>query len=105
MAGINSSILPASALLNAAAVANFSLPLAATEYTINVPTGSKQFILQARGQTTLQIATTSGQSGTVYFTVHPYSFYAIDSVVGTIPTVLYVQSTKPSQIVEILYWV
>lgn len=105
MASISSSILPASALLSSPVVLNFNLTLADTEYTVAIPQSAKRFRLQARGQTTLKISEVSGQSGTTYFTVRPFCTYGIDSIKASSTINLYVQSTKPGQVLELEYWV
>lgn len=105
MASIGSSVLPASALLSEPLVLNYPMALANTEYTVTIPIGAKHFCLQARGATTLQVSDTSGASGTTYFTLRPYVPYNVDSLKGTGIINLYIQSTKPSQVVEVVYWI
>lgn len=105
MASIGSSVLPASSAMTSPGVLNVTLLLAATEYTLTIPIGVKHFSLQARGATTLQISEIPGNSGSVFFTVRPYGFYNVDSLTGSGIINLYVQSTKPNQIIEIAYWV
>jgi hypothetical protein len=85
-------------------VANFPLLLANTEYPISLPAGTKNFCMQTREGTRLQVADTAGLSGTTYFTLFPGVPYSIESVSGSSTIDLYVQSTKPNQIIEILYW-
>jgi len=105
MASIGSSVLPASSALSTPGVLNVTILLANTEYTVAIPLGVKHFSLQARGATTLQISEMPGNSNTTYFTLRPYGFYNVDSLIGSSIINLYVQSTKPNQIIEIAYWV
>jgi len=105
MASIGSSILPASALLTSPVVVNFPMPLANTEYTITIPLNAHHFCLQTRGQATLQIAEISGNSNITYFTLHPFNTYNVDSLTGSSTIDLYIRSNKPSQIVEVIYWI
>jgi hypothetical protein len=104
MASISSSLLPASALLTAPVVMNVSVPLANTEYTVTIPADARRFSLQARGQTTLQISDQPGQSNTTYFTLRQFNTYGVDSIKGSSTINLYVQSTKPNQVIEVEYW-
>jgi len=104
MASISSSLLPASALLTSPVVMNVSVTLANTEYTVTIPASARRFRLQARAQTTLKISDAVGQSGTTYFTLHPYNTYGVDSIKGSSTINLYVQSTRPNQVIEVEYW-
>lgn len=105
MASIGSSVLPASALLTAPLVLNYPIALANTEYTVSIPIGAKHFCLQARAGTTLQISDTVGDSNTNFFTLRPYVPYNVDSLIGGAIINLYIRSSKPSQVIEIVYWV
>ena len=105
MASAGSSLLPASALLSSPVVLNYTFALANTEYTVSIPLGAKHFCLQARGATKLQISHISGASNTTYFTLHPYASYNVDSLIGSSIIKLYIISTKPSQVIEVAYWV
>lgn len=105
MASIGSSILPASALLTSPIVLNFTLALANTEYTITIPINAHHFSIQARGQTTLQIAETVGNSNVTYFTLHPFNSYSVDSLTGSSTINLYVRSSKAAQVLELIYWI
>lgn len=102
---INSSILPASALLTSFKVINFALTLANTEYQVDIPIGAKKYTLKARDGTLLKIADSAGLSGTVYFSLPPYCDYNVDSLIGADILSLFVQSTNPNQVLEIKYWI
>ena len=105
MAAIGSSILPASSSLTSPVVLNYDLILANNEYQIDIPVGTKHFCLQARGNATLQIAEISGNSNTTYFTLNAFNAYSIDSLTGSSIISLYIRSSKPNQVLEIIYWI
>lgn len=105
MAAISSSISPASANApSTVKVLNVTALLANTEYLVSLPAGTKNFCMQTREGGQLKLADTAGLSGTTYFTLYPGVPYSIESVSGNSTIDLYVQSTKPNQIIEILYW-
>lgn len=102
MASVGSSLLPASALLTTPFIVNYALTLANTEYTVTLPIGTRQFCMQARGQTTLKIRVVSASAD--YYTLLPFNPYSMDSVTGSSTIVLYVESTKANQVLEVAYW-
>lgn len=79
---------------------NVSLPLAATEVSQALPASTKNFILRARGKSSVQIAYTVGQSGTTYVTIPPGGVYE-DKNFYTSQT-LYIQSNKAGETVELI---
>jgi hypothetical protein len=106
MASIGSSVLPASALLSTPKIVNYPLAAAATEYSISVPIGAKKITFHLRGNAILKVAETSGDiAASLYFTIFPGVSYNVDSVTGSATIVLYVESSKPSQVLELWYWI
>ena len=104
MGSIGTFGLPASALLDNFSIANYSIPLANTEYTIVFPAGAKNFTFQSREGALIQVGKTPGSSGTLYFTIFPQNSYDITSITGSATITWYVQSPKPLQTLEVLYW-
>ena len=104
MASIGSSILPASGLLKAQFVMNFAITLANTEYMLTVPIGTKYFRMQNRGSGYVNIADTVLSSGTTYFRLHQGDSHEVGNIGGSDSIIMYVQSNKPAQTLEIIYW-
>lgn len=84
-------------------VENVSLPLADTEVTHVLPTGTKRFLIKLRDSATLKLAYAVGTSGTVYQTI-PKNVYYSESFIGSGTTTLYIQSPSASQTAEITSW-
>lgn len=84
-------------------VYNVSVPLANTEISQVLSSGTKQFTIRVRGTAKLQLSFTSGQSGITFITVFPGGSYSVSDL--NFDGVLYFQTNKVSQIVEILEWV
>jgi hypothetical protein len=74
-----------------------------TEYSYAFPSNTKKIVIRARGNAKLQLAFTSGQSGTLYHTVFPGNTYEEIGLNVTSLTVYY-QSNKAGEVVEILSW-
>lgn len=85
-------------------VANVSIALASTEYSYFIPAGSRRFLLKARGNTTIQLAFVSGDSGTTYLTIPAGTFYSEGDLSLTLGKTIYFQSTQAGQILEIVSW-
>lgn len=81
---------------------NVSVPLANTEVSQVLSSGTKSFTIRVRGTAKLQLAFTSGQSGVTYLTVRPGVSYTQEGL--DYNGALYFQTDKPSQIVEIVEW-
>ena len=86
-------------------IAILAMPTAATEYSIALPAGCRQFQIKLRSSASLQVAYVSGQSGISYITVPRHCFYAESDIKldGTIT--IYMQSQVASQELEVLTWV
>lgn len=82
---------------------NVSVPLAATEVSQALSAGVKRFTIKVRGNSTLQLAFTSGQSGTNYISIPFGCTYTEDGL--NFSGTLYFQTVKASQTVEILEWI
>lgn len=83
-------------------VYNVSVPIANTEVSQGLSSGTKAFTIRVRGTAKLQLAFNSGQSGTQYITVSPGASYTAEGL--EFNGDLYFQTNKASQIVEILEW-
>jgi hypothetical protein len=86
-------------------VANYTLGLAGVESVISVPIGAVAFYLVERTRTArLQVADTTGLSGTTYEVLWPGCSLMEEGLSGTSTTDLYIQSNKDSSIVELVWW-
>lgn len=86
-------------------VANVSIPLANTEVSYALPTGTKQFMIRLRGySSTMKLAYISGNSGTLYLTVDRGAFLAIGELSLTSTVTLYFQADAAAQVAEIQSW-
>lgn len=74
--------------------------LANTESSQALPANTKKFIIKARGSTKIQLAYTSGDTGTLYFTIEPGSSYEDDNYY--VSKTIYFQCNKATQTIEIL---
>lgn len=81
---------------------NKSVPMAATEVSQALTSGTKRFTIRVRGIAKLQLAFVSGESGTNFLTIPVGTSYSEDSLdfSGT----LYFQTNKAAQTVEIVEW-
>lgn len=83
--------------------ANVSMTNAATEYSYAFPEGTKKFKIKLRAlNALLQVAFTSGASGTTYLTVPYGDFLEVNAKVGG--ATIYFQSPSASQMAEIQIW-
>ena len=78
---------------------NITIAAADTEQSQALPANTKRFIIRARGNGRVQIAYTSGDSGTLYMTLRPGAVFE-DENFYTGQT-LYFQSNKVGETVEI----
>ena len=106
MASIGSSVLPVVASqLATPSILNYPLALANTEYAVAIPLGAKKFTLQLREACYLKVAGATGDiAADLYFSVFPGGVYNIESASGAAILTLYVQPSKPSQVLELWYW-
>ena len=79
-----------------------SVPTAATEVEIVVPTNVMSIAIYNESEGTTKLAFTSGDSGTNYWPVYPGFREELTKKSG-VPMSLYVQCTKDSQTIRIIY--
>lgn len=82
---------------------NISSPTANTEVVISLPARTVSFFIQSRLSARMQLTYIAGTSAITYLSVPAGANYSEE---GLEPNsyVLYVQTTKPSDVVEVLYW-
>lgn len=86
-------------------IANVSVLLASTEYSYALPTSSQQFTIKLRaGGSPLQLAYTSGNSGTTYFTIPSGCSYTVGGLDINNLVTLYFQCPVAGQVAEIETW-
>lgn len=85
-------------------IQNVTITTADTEQSIALPSSTERFRLCVRGSSKLQLAYTSGQSGTNYITIWPGAFYE-ESNLDISSLTLYVQASQTGEVVEIISWV
>ncbi len=85
-------------------IINFSLTLANTEYTINLPAGTQRFQIKSRGTHILKLSYTLNQSGTVYLSIYPGDCYQEFGIDASSSLTVYMQSTGAGEVVEIISW-
>jgi hypothetical protein len=103
--GVDVNLLNTEGLTNAAKtpfVLNITMPLADTEYEIEVPDNTTIFFLKPR-LSSLKLAFDLGQSAIQYLTVYKGSVYTVDNV-RTDSVSLFVQSSIAGNIVEFHGW-
>lgn len=82
---------------------NLSMPLAGTEYSQALSSGTKKLMIRMRTKARAQIAFAMGASGTLFFTIEPGCVYSEENL-DLEGATIYIQSTAASQIAEILEW-
>lgn len=82
---------------------NVDVVLANTEVSQLLSDNTKSFLIRVRGVSSLKLAFESGESGTNFITVAAGACYLADGLNYT--GNIYFQTTKPSQVVEILEWI
>lgn len=101
---LNADIDASSLYPNAPTIANVSVLTASTEYSYALPANTRLFSVKVRGNSKLQLAFTSGQSGTNFITVEMGNRYVQNDVILTSGLTLYFQTSVAAQTVEILSW-
>lgn len=85
-------------------IANETMTSANTEYSYDIPAGTKRFEIKLRTlNALLKLAFISGESGTNYITI-PYGSSYMENDVKAGPLTLYFQSPSSSQTAEIKSW-
>lgn len=82
---------------------NVSVPLANTEVSQALNPATKMFTIKTRGIATLQLAFNPGDSGTLFLTVPAGAAYTQEGL--NFSGIIYLQTSKAGQVVEILEWV
>lgn len=83
--------------------ANVAMTSAATEYNYTFPAGTLKFSIKLRDPgSLLQVAFTSGASGTTYFTIPYGDILVMEAKVGG--SVIYFQSPDATMVAEIQTW-
>jgi hypothetical protein len=85
-------------------VANVSMPTANTEYNYTFAINTKKILFKSRNSSPVKFSFISGTSGTTYITVPAGNSYTLDGINPDTTTILYFQSTKNAETLEILYW-
>lgn len=95
----SSSVGVSPGIINSVAV------LAATEYSISLPTGTKKFSIKCRqSNTDIKFSYLSGQSGTSYITIPRANEYENNNLLLDGALTIYYQTNKPAATIEVEYW-
>ena len=87
------------------AIANVAMAVSGSEYSFALPLGTKKITIRSRAKGRLQIAWVAATTGTTYLTVQPGTSYTIDNIDVNAALTLYMQSTKNTDTLEVLYWI
>lgn len=86
-------------------ITNQTLTNKDTEETVTIPAGVIKFMIKARNTgAKLQVSSSSGDSGTTYWTVWPGFSYDGENLSRTTDLDVYIQSSKDNTVLEILTW-
>lgn len=86
-------------------LANVTILLANTEYSYVFPTGTKQFTLKDRkGDAKTRYSYTLGGTSGVYGTLDVGCTYPVTGISTPVGFTIYMQSSKPNRIIEIVSW-
>jgi hypothetical protein len=85
-------------------IANVSIPLANTEVSYTLPANTKKFYIKLRdASAVLKLAYVMGDSGITYLTIPRSNWYG-ESELSVTGLTLYLQSSSPSQVAEVIIW-
>jgi hypothetical protein len=84
------------------AIVNFNIPMPNTEYNYTLPANTKRFLIKCRNNGILKLSYVSGQSGTLYLTIPAGSSYREEGISSALT--LFFQSSKGSEVLEIVSW-
>jgi len=91
--------------VNAPTIYNIAFPLANTEQTVLIPQNVKRFIIKVRGgNCKAQFSYTNGQSGIEFVTIEYANWYQEENLILLGDINLYIQVSKPNQVVELITW-
>lgn len=86
-------------------ILNIPVPLANTEQVITIPAQAMTFLIKVRnGDSRMLYSFVAGQSGTQFATLERGCFYKETGLDLLSPLNIYFQTTKPNQVIEVLYW-
>lgn len=89
---------------NTPEIFNISVPLAGTEASQVLPSGTKRFLIRSRDSaSSMQLAFSSGQTNINFLRINRGSVYESPSIDGSGLT-LFFQTNQPNTIVEIIAW-
>jgi len=101
--GLDVSVIKDSTnLVTLPVIANISVPTANIEQSYSLPSNTKRFKLQARGDSKIQLAYTNGQTNVQFITVFPGNDYNEINIEGSLT--LYFRTNKNNETIEILSW-
>ena len=103
MSNVTSTFRTSAAAATSPTIYNVSAPVAGTEVSQALSSGTKSFTIKVRGPANLQLAFISTESSTKFITVARGSAYSQDNL--NFSGTLFFQTDKASQTVEILEWV
>lgn len=103
MANLNTTVRARIVQAKEPAIYNLSMPLAGTEYSQIISANAKQIMVRMRVKGRAQIAFTSGNSGTIFFTLEPGCVYSQENL-DLEGVTIYLQSNQAGQVAEILEW-
>jgi hypothetical protein len=83
-------------------IANIETLLANTEYSYQLPIGTRSFLIKARNGK-MRLSFTSGGTNTTYLTIDAGCNYVVDNIKTS--SIIYFQSTKSNNIIEINTWI
>lgn len=82
---------------------NLATPLANTEYSQAIPSGTTKLLIRARSTAQLQFAFSVGDSSTNFITIPRGTSYSSDNLLLSGVT-LYIQSSLAGNVIEVLTW-
>lgn len=86
-------------------ISNISMPLAATEYSVTIPAGTRQYVIKLRSGSKFNLAYILGNSGTTYIEIPRNCFYAESDINLLAAKTLYLQAPVAGQTLEVLTWI
>ena len=102
MSNVTSTFRSSASTATTPVIYNVAVPLANTEVSQVLSSSTKSFTIRVRGNARLQLAFAMGDSGTDYLTIPNGGSFTQESISFT--GTLYFQTSKASQVVEILEW-
>lgn len=81
---------------------NLSMPTANTEYSLVLPVYTTHLTIQARGNASVKICFTAGESGSTYFTIKAGGCYYDQNIRAN--KTLYAQSSADNEVLEVVCW-